>query len=236
MRTARLVPWTVLAGVAWHAAPALTSYGAVRRPMPRLSGRGSPGGVGLTFDDGPDPLGTPAVLDQLHRLGWTATFFMLGSQVRRYPEIARSVMTAGHEIAVHGDVHVPHIVRTPRRVRADLTRALGDIRAVTGTDPLWFRPPHGVLTGGTTAAARTLGLRTVLWSAWGKDWEPSTPERVRDTVAADLTDGGTVLLHDSDCTSTYRSWATTAAALPLLADELDRRGLQARPLRDHLLT
>ncbi|MEI4272149.1 polysaccharide deacetylase family protein [Klenkia sp. LSe6-5] len=228
---------TAVAGAAaglWHAAPALTSIGPLRRPFPRLSGQGRPSGIELTFDDGPDPLGTPAVLAELDRLGWTATFFMLGSQVRAHPDVARSVVAAGHEIAVHGDLHRVHLLRTAAQVRADLARALGDIRALTGTDPRWFRPPYGVFTSGSLTAARTLGLNPVLWTAWGRDWQKANPGWVLNNVMSGLADGGTLLLHDSDCTSTPRSWRTTARTLSLLAERLDEQGLQVRPLRDHL--
>ena len=85
--------------------------------------------MALTFDDGPDPLGTPAVLAALRELGWTATFFLLGSQVRRYPDVARAVLAAGHEIALHGDEHRNHLFRPagwvaprPRRGRRRRSR------------------------------------------------------------------------------------------------------------------
>jgi hypothetical protein len=75
----------------------------------------------------------------------------------------------------------------------------------------------------------------VLWTAWGRDWQAIPPHRVLHHVLAGLDDGGTVLLHDSDCTSAPDSWRSAAAVLPLLAEELDRRGLVVRPLRDHLV-
>jgi hypothetical protein len=91
-----------------------------------------------------------------------------------------------------------------------------------------------VLSGGSVGAAGRLGLTPVLWTAWGRDWEPTTPERVVQRLGAGLRPGGTLLLHDSDGTSTPGSWRTTAAALPLLAPELARHGLVVRPLREHL--
>jgi peptidoglycan/xylan/chitin deacetylase (PgdA/CDA1 family) len=202
--------------------------------FPGLAGTGAPGGVALTFDDGPDPRGTPAVLAQLAELGWTATFFLLGSQVRRHPDVARAVVAAGHEIGVHGDEHANHLGRSPSWVHRDLARAAATVTRVTGVRPQWFRPPYGVLSAGTLRATARLGLTPVLWTAWGRDWEMTTPERVVGRLMAGVRPGGTLLLHDSDCTSTAGSWATTAAALPLLASELDRRGLAVRPLRTHL--
>jgi peptidoglycan/xylan/chitin deacetylase (PgdA/CDA1 family) len=226
---------STLAAAALHGAPALTARGPVRRAMPRLSGRGRPGGIGLTFDDGPDEHGTPAVLAVLAELGWSATFFLLGSQVRRHPDVARSIVAAGHEIGVHGDDHRNHLTRPAGWVRRDLVRARDDIAGATGVEPRWFRPPYGVLSAGSLRAAAALDLTPVLWTAWGRDWEPISAPQVLRHLLSGLDDGGTVLLHDSDCTSTPRSWKSTVAVLPLLADELSRRSLVARPLRDHLI-
>jgi peptidoglycan/xylan/chitin deacetylase (PgdA/CDA1 family) len=224
----------LVAAGAVHAAPAVTARGPVRTLLPRLSGRGRPGGVALTFDDGPDPAGTPAVLDALAELRWTATFFMLGSQVRRHPEVARAVAAAGHEIGVHGDHHRSHLLRSPGAVRRDLAAARAAITAVTGVHLQWFRPPYGVLSAGSLHAASALELTPVLWTAWGRDWQAGPADAVVATVRRSLRDGGTVLLHDSDCTSRPGSWRSTVAALPLLAAELSGRGLAVRTLGQHL--
>ena len=231
---ARLVLAAAVGAGALHARPMATAHGPLRRLSPRLAGRGRTGGVALTFDDGPDPLGTPAVLAELERLGWTATFFLLGSQVRAFPDTARQVVAAGHEIAVHGDVHRSHLIRTPRDVHGDIARALADISEVTGRRPRWYRAPYGHFSAGTMRAVAALGLEPVVWTAWGRDWRAAPAEEVLRHVVRGLDDGGTVLLHDSDCTSAPGSWRTTVAALPLLAAEFDRRELAVRPLRDHL--
>jgi peptidoglycan/xylan/chitin deacetylase (PgdA/CDA1 family) len=217
-----------------HALPALTARGRVRRLTPGLAGEGRTGGVALTFDDGPDPHGTPAVLETLAELGWHATFFMLGSQVHRFPEMARLVVDAGHEVAFHGMIHRNHLVRTPLGIRRDLTLAAREITEVTGARPRWFRPPYGVLSAGTLWAAGDLGLDPVLWTAWGKDWWAGPPADVAAEVMSTLRDGGTVLLHDSDCTSRPGSSRSTVAALPLLAAQLRVRDLEVRTLADHM--
>ena len=90
------------------------------------------------------------------------------------------------------------------------------------------------MTAGTYLACRRLGLTPVLWTAWGEDWRArATSRSVHDTVARDLYGGGTVLLHDSDCTSATGSWRTTLGALPRLLDTCDERGLSVGPLRHH---
>jgi len=91
-----------------------------------------------------------------------------------------------------------------------------------------------VLTGGALLAARQLGLTPVLWSSWGREWtRGSTAESVYATLCRDLRGGGTVLLHDSDCTSPPGSARAALGALPLLLDECGRRGLRAGPLGEH---
>ena len=223
------------AAAGW-AAPALTRLRVLRAAVcPVLAGTALPGSVALTFDDGPHPQGTPAVLAQLRRLGWTATFFLLGEQVQRYPQVAAEVVAAGHEVAVHGYTHRNHLLRGPADVYRDLARATSVVQAATGSRPHWFRPPYGVLTLGSLIAARRCGLQPVLWTAWGRDWEPGSAERVAGTVRQQLRPGGTVLLHDSDCTARVAgSWRATVAALPRLAELLDQLGCTVRPLREHL--
>src|SRR5579884_3956579 len=157
-----LVAGAAFAAVAAQVGPAATWLPPVRRALtPRLAGRGPRGGVALTFDDGPHPQATPAILDVLDGLGWTATFFVLGTQVRRYPDVAAEVARRGHELALHGDEHRYLIGRGPRAARDDLRRAFDSVAAVTGQPPLWWRPPYGVLSGPALAAARRLGVRPV---------------------------------------------------------------------------
>ncbi|HEX6404812.1 MAG TPA: polysaccharide deacetylase family protein [Pseudonocardiaceae bacterium] len=224
------------AAVAGWAAPAVLRGRVLRAACcPALAGLGRPGHIALTFDDGPDPDGTPAVLEALERLGATATFFMLGTQVARYPQVAAAVVAAGHEAAVHGFSHRNHLARGPAEVCRDVARAASLVAAVTGTQPTWFRPPYGVLTSASLVAARRAGLRPVLWTAWGRDWEDRSPARVAATVGRQLRSGGTVLLHDSDCTTAVAdSWRATAAALPRIAERADQLDCTIGPLRDHL--
>ncbi len=188
----------------------------------------------LTFDDGPDPDGTPAVLDALDEVGAKATFFLVGEQLMRHHAIAREIHQRGHELALHCFEHADPDVWPPPVARDDVARGLGTFEVVAGKRPRWYRPPYGILTSGRWAAARRAGLRPVLWSAWGRDWTPdATPGSVRGTVGADLRGGGTVLLHDTDRVAAPDCWKATLDALPALVADCRRAGLRVGPLADH---
>jgi peptidoglycan/xylan/chitin deacetylase (PgdA/CDA1 family) len=204
------------------------------RFAPTLIGRGRVDHVALTFDDGPDPLGTPGVLRRLAELDWRATFFVLGCQATRAPDIVAEVVRAGHEVAVHGYHHRSMARRTPRATFVDIARARDTIAELTGVVPTYFRPPFGILTLAALRSARRAGLTTVLWTNWGRDWRPdATTASIVDDVTRRPLGGATVLLHDSDSQSAPGSWRAVVDALPQLADAFARRGLTVGPLAAH---
>lgn len=182
--------------------------------------------VALTFDDGPDPVATPAVLDRLDELHLRATFFPLGSLVEREPDLLAEVVRRGHQVGVHGYRHEHHLARTPAWVRADLARADGAMQAA-GVRPSWYRPSYGQATGATLVAARLRRWRTVLWSAWGREWTTRDPAEVAGRIARRLRPGAVVLLHDNDAFGTEGMWRVGLGALEDVARELVRRDLEA---------
>jgi peptidoglycan/xylan/chitin deacetylase (PgdA/CDA1 family) len=235
LRTSAVPAAALGAALVAHAAPALTVLPGIRlRFFPRLSGRGVPGHVALTFDDGPDPVSTPHFLETLAAYRIRATFFLLGSMLVRAPELGLELVAAGHEVAVHGWSHRNLLLVGPRATYRELARTRELVQAVTGRPPRFFRPPYGVLTAAALATARRLGLTPVLWTCWGRDWtRTATASSVLATVRSGLNAGGTVLLHDSDCTSAPGSWRTSLAALPHLLDECLGRGWRVGPLGEH---
>jgi peptidoglycan/xylan/chitin deacetylase (PgdA/CDA1 family) len=185
--------------------------------------------VALTFDDGPDPRTTPAVLDRLHELGLPATFFCLGTQVEAHPELVVEIRRRGHQVETHGFRHEHHFVRSPRWVRADLDAAVEGLER-SGVRPRWFRPPFGQTTGATMLEARRHDLRLVLWSSWGREWDEPDAAAVARRVRSGLGPGAIVLLHDADVLSPAGSSRRAADALGPIAKELEGRGLAAMTL------
>jgi peptidoglycan-N-acetylglucosamine deacetylase len=179
-------------------------------------------GVALTFDDGPHPQGTPAMLEILAREGARATFFMIGEQVQRRPELAAEVVAAGHAVALHGYRHRLQLRLSASEVKSDLERGAAAIEDATGASPALHRPPFGIYSAAGLALARER-FQPLLWSRWGKDWRKlATPGRIAARATRDLAPGDVILLHDADFYSSSRSHERTALALPLILAELKR--------------
>jgi peptidoglycan-N-acetylglucosamine deacetylase len=210
----------------------LPAAAPVAQPIARAYGidcrLGRDDAVALTFDDGPHAEGTPAVLEALERQGATATFFLVGEQVRLRPALAGEIVAAGHEVAVHGDRHALLLRRTVRALADDLDRAVETIAEATGVAPTLYRPPYGVFSSGALAHVRARGWRPLLWSTWGRDWERrATPASITRRATRRLRPGDVVLLHDSDAYSSEGSWRRTAAALPSVIDAVATLGVPA---------
>jgi peptidoglycan-N-acetylglucosamine deacetylase len=182
----------------------------------------------LTFDDGPDPDATPAVLDALDAAGAQATFFLVGEQLLVHHELGAEVARRGHAVGLHGFHHEAHDRVTD--VADDLRRGLDAVESATGTRPAVFRPPYGRASAATGAACEELGLQLVYWSGWGMDWEPIPAERISDLVLRDLADGTVVVLHDSARYAYRDSAIPTAEALPAIVEGAAERGLAAATL------
>jgi peptidoglycan/xylan/chitin deacetylase (PgdA/CDA1 family) len=183
-------------------------------------------GVAVTFDDGPHPEGTPAVLDVLAAAGAHATFFLIGEQVERRPELAARIVAEGHRVALHGYRHRLQLRLTLAAVTHDIQRGAAIIEQATGAAPAWHRPPYGIYSPAGLRAAREAGLQPLLWSRWGKDWRKfTTPERIVGRATRGLIGGDVILLHDADFYSARQSHRHTVAALGPLLAELKRRKL-----------
>lgn len=174
--------------------------------------------VALTFDDGPDPDGTPAVLDALARAGARATFFVIAPSAERSPQLLARIREEGHAVGLHCDRHVRHTDLDAAALEQDTATAL-DRLAALGVRPTLWRTPWGVTSDATAAVAAAHGLRLVHWTADTEDWAGHAPGAMVARVAADLAPGGIVLAHDGIGPGSRRTSAanTVAAVGPLVA-------------------
>jgi peptidoglycan-N-acetylglucosamine deacetylase len=174
--------------------------------------------IALTFDDGPYPIFTPMLLDELHDLNIPATFFLIGRDAEQWPELARRIESEGHEIADHTYSHPNLDQETPAQVRAEVLQ---------GRDVLWnlthdpsvrvlMRPPHGRFTEETLRVVQSLGYSTVLWTDDGGDWRTLTPQEIGDQVIGHASAPDLVLLHSGKL--------ATIQALPSIVERFRKAG------------
>jgi peptidoglycan-N-acetylglucosamine deacetylase len=183
--------------------------------------------VGLTFDDGPHPQGTPAVLEILRAADARATFFLAGEQVEARPALAAEIVAAGQDVAVHCRRHRNLLRLAPWQVTEDLRRAEAAIADASGREPGLYRPPYGVLNAAALRFARARGWTPLLWTRWGRDWERrATPASITAKLTDGVRGGDVLLLHDADYYGALGSWQKTAAALPRVLDACGEAGLQ----------
>jgi len=189
------------------------------------------GAVAVTFDDGPHPEGTPAMLEVLAANNAKATFFMVGEQVLRSPALAREVVDAGHAVAIHGHRHRNLLRLPPAVIRHDLDRADHVIAHATGEQPKLHRAPYGIYSWPALKAVRDRGWTPFLWSRWGRDWtRHATPHVIAHAAGAGVKEGDVLLLHDADDYCASGSWRRTAAALPFVLDAIFSAGLSCAAL------
>ncbi|TEB13109.1 polysaccharide deacetylase family protein [Pelotomaculum propionicicum] len=207
----------------------LGHIGAVSR-APKGCGR-----VALTFDDGPDPLYTPQILEILHRYQVRACFFLVGAKARANPEITRQIIKAGHEIGSHGYAHKAAWLLGPRATSREIGEASLAIEEVTGQKIRFCRPAWGLFNLFSIWYCRLKGLKVILWTYMSWDWtKKATPESVTHKVLSRIRDGAILVLHDSDATpgAAKGSPSRVVEALPRILDGLKQRGLQVAPLEE----
>ncbi len=257
MPPARIALWVAsLAGMAllartlvldpvptWLAVAALGGYLAfalVGALVPRLEmygdvfWRGAAGkeGVALTFDDGPHPRTTRAILEILEEADVRATFFVVGAKARLHPDVIREIHDAGHVLGVHGWDHDRlYAFKPPRAVVDDIRRCQRAVEDACGVRPRLFRPPVGQSSPRTHAGARRADVTLVGWTVRGLDGVASAdPDAVARRVERRVGQGSIVLLHDAAERDDHEPAALRA--LPRILDALRRRGLAVVPLDD----
>lgn len=184
--------------------------------------------VALTFDDGPDPVFTPRILEVLARHGARATFFMLGSRAEQHPTLVRQIRDAGHSIGTHTQHHrLRFHFGSPSYVRDEIETAVRSVERILGRRPEWFRPPQGLRTPCFAAGWRlTSRLVCVTWSARALDSRPTNASAIYARLARRLAPGAILTLHDGTGLGGGLDREPTVAALDQLLVECRSRGLR----------
>ncbi len=175
--------------------------------------------VALTFDDGPWPGQTDKILDILKREKATATFFMLGSQVKRHPALARRVVAEGHEVGNHTLGHKALTRVTPAEARRQIAGGRAAIARQTGVQTRLLRPPYGAMDPQAWQEARKSRTRVVLWDVDSRDWSRPGTKKIVTSVVSHTHPGAIVLFHDGGGTRDQ-----TIMALPYVIRELRAKG------------
>ncbi len=183
--------------------------------------------VAFTFDDGPDPSTTPAVLQLLARHGAKATFFVVGSRAEAYPDLVRRIVAEGHVVGSHTFHHSTRFhFSSPRAMREEILRGVEAVRAITGVAPQLFRPPQGLRTPMLRDAMRSLPeLTCVMWSERGLDAMGRQAPAIVERLTPALEGGAIITLHDGGGFGGTIDRAPTVAALAALLALADTRRL-----------
>lgn len=189
----------------------------------------------ITFDDGPDPLYTPRVLDILRAAGVKACFFVIGEKARRHPELIEKMVSDGHEVGNHGLRHSVPWLLGPLGTFREMKESSRIIEEITGSPPAAFRPPWGLLNLSSYFSRFLIRHKVVLWSFMSWDWtRGATTENIKTKVRKNRIDGSILIFHDSDTEpgASTGSPEKMISALPGIISELKERGYRITLLGD----
>lgn len=168
--------------------------------------------IALTIDDGPDPIVTPKVLDILDRYSARATFFCIGENAARYPDLCREIVRRGHTVENHSQHHSKYFAfMSPAGFTRELQFAQTTLTTITGQRPLFFRAPAGLRSPLLDPALTHLDLRLASWSARGFDTRIGNAKQVKKRLLSHLRAGVILLLHDGNA-------ALTSEGVPVILD------------------
>ena len=186
---------------------------------------GVPDLVALTFDDGPSAADTPRVLDLLREHHAHATFFTLARNVDRRPELVRRMVDEGHEVAIHGELHLPLPLLPPVWVRREIERSAAAVKRAANVTARHYRPPFGLILPSQARLVSRLGYSTVMWDVYPDDPYQPPVDRIVERVMRKLTAGSILILHDGSPFGAP-SRARTVEALGIILRQMAVRGLR----------
>ena len=180
--------------------------------------------VALTFDDGPYPPFTQNLLTVLEEKQVKATFFVVGNNASKYPEVVSLVAGQGHEVALHAAEHKDFLKLNSSELAGNISSGKKMLEELTGKPVKYMRPPHGFRDWAVMEEASRAGLKVVNWSVIPRDWTNPGAKEIAGRVCKDVFPGAIVLLHDGDAPSQTASREQTVAATALIIDELRKQG------------
>ncbi len=190
-----------------------------------------PSTVALTFDDGPDLLWTPRVLDALRRAESHGTFFAIAPLALKHPGVVSAIIEAGHAVEFHCMDHVRHTHLSRREAEADTREGLQILRSL-GVEPRFWRPPWGVLAPWTEEVAEDFGLQLAPWSVDTRDWRGDPAREMLRNVESLLGSGEVVLMHDGIGPGAMRTGCQeTVSLVEPLVTRLRSMGCEPTPLK-----
>jgi peptidoglycan/xylan/chitin deacetylase (PgdA/CDA1 family) len=180
--------------------------------------------VALTFDDGPDNFYTPRILDILHEKGVPGTFFMVGKEVKSFPDMVKRITREGNAIGNHSWDHPKLWTLNSAQVTQEIISTENEIEQITGRRSDLFRPPYGRLTPEEVAQIHSLGYRIIDWSVDTLDWKGTSAPAILQSVDKEVSPGGIILEH---CLAGRPGELNgTLQALPQIIDQLRAKGYE----------
>jgi peptidoglycan/xylan/chitin deacetylase (PgdA/CDA1 family) len=180
--------------------------------------------VALTFDDGPDNYYTPRILDILHAKGVPGTFFMVGIEVKRFPDMVKRIVAEGNAIGNHSWDHPKLWTLSNERVTQEVVSTANEIQRITGRRTTLFRPPYGRVSPADIALIHNLGYRIIDWSVDTLDWKGTPAPTILQYVNKEVSPGGIILEH---CFAGRPGELNgTLKALPQIIDHLRAQGYE----------
>ncbi len=187
--------------------------------------------MALTFDDGPHPEFTPRLLALLSKLDIKATFFVIGQQAKRYPDVLKAIASEGHEIGNHSWSHGLGLLQTKARLVYEIEKTQNIIHDLTGDLPTWYRPPYGVFGFGMKKVLDELGLSSMLWSQSLWDYKYQSQQKLAFYFNRGLQKSPTIfLMHDGNFNASNKNRQPTLQLLEAILPTLLTSGYECLTL------
>ena len=216
----------LMAGVVYH--PLVVGAAATTRQLPIYCVQRDQKLCSLTFDAAWGAEDTEDLIAILGKYSITATFFVVGDWVDRYPEAVKALSDAGHEVMNHSNNHAHFNQLSAQQIVDNINACNDKIEAITGVRPTLFRPPYGEYNDNVVIAVRSMGMEPIQWDVDSLDWKDLSAADITKRVTSKVQPGSIVLFHNAAL--------NTPAALPAIIETLIQNGYSFAPASQLLLT